>query len=303
MTLLAQSIPRTALAQTATSVQSADDEKRKGDEAMVALRYAEALEHYHRAYDANHNPALLYNMGRAYEGLGDFPKALDALEQFAAKASPELKARVPKLDQLVSDVRGRVCTLVVSSTVPDADIRLGEKVVGQTTSGQLTLRVSAGKQHLTISREGYFPFEKDLPLEGGKVETVDVRLASRSQQAILRIDSPVRGASAAVDGQAIGVVPTETMLSPGSHKIALERDGYSRAETSVILTAGEHKNIDVPLDERHAITSKWWFWTTVGAVVVAGAVITIVAITTEKDADHGSIAPGQVRAENFGLRF
>lgn len=112
VTLLAQSVPSTALAQSTTSVQSADDAKRKGDEAMVALRYAEAL------------------------------------EQFAAKASPELKARVPKLDQLVSDVRSRVCTLVISSTVADADIRLGEKVIGQTTSGQLTLRVSAGKQHL-----------------------------------------------------------------------------------------------------------------------------------------------------------
>ena len=55
------------------------------------IRYEEALAHYRVAYDVTKNPALLYNMGRAYEGLADFPKALDALEEFVATASPELK--------------------------------------------------------------------------------------------------------------------------------------------------------------------------------------------------------------------
>src|SRR4051812_42541264 len=87
------------LARTAHA-DSAEEEGQKGDAAMVALRYQEALDNYRKAYELTKSPALLYNMGRAYEGLAEFPKALDALEEFSDKAPRELLARVPKLDEL-----------------------------------------------------------------------------------------------------------------------------------------------------------------------------------------------------------
>ena len=168
--LLLTSMPRAAWAQTAPSDASLpagtpDEDKRHGDEAMVALRYTEALTYYRRAYDATKSPALLYNMGRAYEGLAEFPKALDALEEFTEKAPPELKARVPKLDELVADVRKRVATMIVSAPVAGAEIRLGNKVLGSTKPGQTVFRVNAGPQTLTVSHRDYFPFERPLALE------------------------------------------------------------------------------------------------------------------------------------------
>lgn len=299
VTLVTAGAPRLAWADAAP----ADAEKHLGDDAMVALRYEEALDHYRRAYDASKNPAVLYNMGRAYEGLGDFPKALDALEEFSDKAPPELKARVPKLAELLADVRNRVSTLVVSSSVDGAEIRLGERTVGKTRPGQVVLRVNAGKQRLTVSREGYFPFEKDLVLAGAKVETVEANLASRTASAVLRVTSPVTGAAVAVDGKAVGVVPAETFVGPGSHKILLRRDGYDPANTSVVVAAGEKRSVDLPMSARESLTGKWWFWTAIGVVVVAGGVATYIAATTEREADKGTIDPGRVKAEAFGVRF
>jgi hypothetical protein len=94
-------------------------------------------------------------------------------------------------------------------------------------------------------------------------------------------------------------VPVESSVSAGSHKVGLQRDGYVDAETNVVVGAGETKTVDVPLAQRASILTKWWFWTAVG-LVAAGGVTTIIALTTEKDADTGTIAPGQVKAE---LRF
>ena len=294
-------MPRAAFAQaTATATADSPDEaKRKGDEAMVALRYQDALDHYQRAYEATKSPALLYNMGRAYEGLGEFPRALDALEEFSDKAPAELKARVPKLEELVRDVRNRVATLVVGSSVEGAEIRLGEKVVGKTKPGQVVLRVNAGKQKLVVSRDGYFPFEKEMTLSGGKVDTVDATLASRTQSAVLRVTSPVDGASVAIDGKAIGTVPVESFVLAGTHRVALAREDYDPAETSVVVGAGEKKDVSVPLARKASIFTKWWFWTAVG-VVAAGVTTTIVVLNTERDPDTGTIPPGQARAE---LRF
>jgi hypothetical protein len=303
MLMTASAAPRIASAQSAREARSptadAEDAKRKGDDAMVALRYEEALAHYRAAYDATKNPAILYNMGRAHEGLADFPKALDSLEEFADKAPADLKARVPKLEELLRDVRNRVATLVVSAPIDDAEIRLGERVLGKTKAGQVIVRVNAGKQKLVVTREGYFPFERELALTGAKIETVEAQLVVRSSSGLLRVTSPVAGAAVSIDGKPLGIVPAESAVSPGSHKIALQRDGYEKAETSAVLAAGEQKVVDVPMAQRASIFGKWWFWTAVG-VVAAGGVTTVIALTTEKSPDTGTIAPGQVKAE---LRF
>lgn len=302
-------VPRAAFAQGAApsstpSPDTPEEAKRKGDEAMVALRYQDALGYYQQAYEATKSPALLYNMGRAYEGLGEFPKALDALEEFNDKAPADLKSRVSKLDELLRDVRNRVATLVVSCSVENAEIRLGEKVIGRTRVGQTVIRVNAGKQKLVVSREGFFSFEKDLTLTGAKVETVDVTLASRSEAAVLRVTSPVEGASVALDGKPMGVVPVESPVLPGTHKIGVTREGYEDADTSVVISAGERKDVAVPLAKKASLFTRWWFWTAVGVVAI-GVTTTVIVLNTEKDADTGTIAPGQVRAELGigGFRF
>jgi hypothetical protein len=237
-------------------------------------------------------------MGRAYESLGDFPKALESLEGFAEKAPPELKSRVPKLDELLADVRKRVSTLIVSANLDGAEIRLGDRIVGKTKTGQQILRVLAGPKHLTVSLEGYFPVERDVALAGMQIETVDVKLLSRTENGVLRVTS-ITGALVAVDGTKVGVVPAEVPAKPGVHRITLTRDGYNPAETSVVVQAGQQKDVDVPLSVHETITKQWWFWTAIGVAVVAGGIATYVAATTEKDADRGSIAPGQVKAQGF----
>ena len=282
---------------------SPDEAKRLGDEAMVALRYEDALAYYRRAYDANKSPALLYNMGRAYEGLADFPKALDALEEFTEKAPAGLKVRVPKLDSLLSDLRKRVATIIVSSPVTGAEVRLGNKVIGKTREGQTVLRVNAGAQLLSITHKDFFPFEKPLTLVAGKIETVDAQLSSRSAGALIVVTSPISGAQVSVDGISSGNVPAEVPTRPGQHLVSLRKDGYDPAEQSVVVIAGERKQVNLTMAVHETLTSKWWFWTGIGVVVAGAAAITIVALTQEKTADSGTIPPGTVKAESFGFRF
>ena len=72
--------------------------ERLAAEAVNAYKgadYKRAVELLQRAYDIRQVPALLYNMAKAYDKLGDIDHAYDSYRQYAnsAAADPKLKAR------------------------------------------------------------------------------------------------------------------------------------------------------------------------------------------------------------------
>jgi PEGA domain len=272
--------------------------KQKGDAAIESMRYGEAVEAYATAYAITKDPVLLYNRGRALQALGDFPGALEALEGFATAASAELKARVPKLAELLAEVRVQVASLVLRCNVPGARVLLRDKVVG-TTPLTGPLHFTAGAASLEVVAEGYFPYQKKLDLPGGGVLDLEVTLASKAKVSLLVLRAPVPGTVAIVDGKVVGNPPVEVVVGPGSHKILARADGYLDTETSAVLASGEHKQVDLLLKEKPGITSRWWFWTGLAVAVAGGAVITS-ALLTERKPSQGDLPPGTVSAP---LRF
>lgn len=266
--------------------------KSQGDDAMQRLDYGKALALYDEAYALDKNPALLYNRGRALQALQRFPDALDALEAFEREAPDELKARVPKLRELVNEVRARVSALVLTANVSGARVVVGQRVVG-TTPLSGPVRLNAGTVNVEVSADGYHPFKKRLELPaGGRVE-LSVDLHSKSTSGVLEVSSPVAGAAVWIDGKRIGTVPAQTVLNAGTHQVLVKREGYEEATTSAVVRVGETSRLDVPLRSPPGITSRWWFWTGIGAVVLGGTALTV-ALLTERDAESGSIPPGQV---------
>lgn len=268
--------------------------KKEGDAAMLLLHYGEALSAYDKAYDIGRDPALFYNRGRALQGLGRFPEALEQLEDFRKNATAQLRARVPALDALIEEVAGRVSTLTLTCNVEGARIILGDKVVG-TTPFAAPLRLNAGSMVVQIEAEGYVPFRHTIALPGGGALTVDAELAPKSTKGVLVVRSPVAGARVSVDGKVVGDAPVEISVTAGQHRILIERDGFTPATTAAVVVVGGRKEVTVPLSPNPSVFARWWFWAGVGAVVATGAVVTA-ALLTERSADKGTIAPGQALA-------
>lgn len=287
---------------TAPAAPSPDDPaalaKANGDKLMLSGQPALALAAYAEAYALRKDPALLYNRGRAYEALGDYPAALDQLEAFEKDATPELRARVPGLPQLLSDVRRRVSNLTIVCDVPGATVRIRDRTLGVTPMPQL--RLVAGQATLEITKDGYFPVTRTLELPGAGVAQVDIKLASKATSAPVRIGSPVGGARVRIDGELRGNVPVEIMLPAGSHRVELDHAGYEPVQSSFVVTAGEPKTLDFPLQRSFSLTREWWFWTGLGVVVVGAGVGSYVALTTEKDPGSGTLgSPGRIQLPSF----
>jgi hypothetical protein len=156
---------------------NAADLKHDGDAAMASLHYREALAFYDKAYAINHDPAILYNRARADQALGDYPAALDAIEEFVRTAPDDLKRRVPKLADLVADVQSHVALVVVTCAIDGASVFVDGKVIGKTPLGA-PLRVATGTIAIAVEARGHVTFRQDVTVPGGKLTTVNATLAS-----------------------------------------------------------------------------------------------------------------------------
>jgi hypothetical protein len=267
--------------------------KKHGDDAMLDLRYEDALAAYAKSYALRANPALHYNRARALEALGRYADALDAYEAFQKDAPSDLLAKVPTLKEHVAGVRKRVTDLTLKINVAGARVMLRNVMLG-TAPFEHAVRVNAGKATLEVSADGYESHRREVELPGGEALTLDIELKSKATGGMLAIKSDPP-ASVAIDGVAKGTSPIEEQVAAGTHTVTLSRSGYVTRSSTVVVAVGEKKAVDLSLEAEKGMTSKWWFWTGV-SVIVIGAAITTTALLVERDAGKGDIDPGRVSA-------
>jgi tetratricopeptide (TPR) repeat protein len=290
--VVAASMPSTnAFAETNTLTPDQrtklDELRHKGDDAMDALRADEALEAYSEAFRLSNNPVFLYNRGRALQLLGRFPEALAELEHFAKMASPELRARVPRLNDLIAQVRAKVCVVNIHASVDGARVVIRNQIVGTTPLAE-DPRVIAGHATIEISREGYTTFTRALDLPGGGSVVVEANLVSTATAGELTVLADPYDAVITIDQKITGRAPLETVLDAGTHAIAATREGYDSAKSTVVVEIGAKKQITIKLEKTPLLTSKWWFWTGVGIFVVGTGTI-IYANLKDKGVPQGTL--------------
>lgn len=275
-----------------TNEERAAELKKKGDTLVAELKYAEAIAAYDASYAASPNPAVLYNKARAFQGLALYPDALATLQRFKREASPELLGRVPGLDSFIGEMRARVTTVTINCNTKGARVVVRDRVLG-TAPFDAPIGVNSGPATVEVTADGYLPIRRQVDFPGGGTTVLDFSLVAKDRAGVLTVRSTVAGAQIFVDGTPVGVSPAESPLDAGRHTVRVHRDGYDDAQTTVVVVAGERKDVTVDPSSPPGLTSKWWFWTGVGVVVV-GAVVTTIALTTEKPAGSGDFAPGKV---------
>jgi hypothetical protein len=266
---------------------TAAEAKARGDAALVAGRPAEALKEYDAALTLSSDPALFYNRARALQALERFPEATRELERFAAESSPELRARVPKLDALLLEVRTKSSALDVKCSVPGAEVHVDATLLGKTPIGK-RVDLNTGKVTLKVTHPDFHPFTRVIDLPPAGVALVEVTLNPLATTGLLRVNSSVPNADLVIDDAPRGTTPFEGYLTLGAHKVQVSSDGHQTAENAVVITSTEVRLLDVDLPPIPKIYQRWWFWTAIIAVVAAGTV-TAVALNVERAPTEGSL--------------
>lgn len=146
-------------------------------------------------------------------------------------------------------------TLVVESTPPGVEVVVDGEAHG-VTPARLTLK--AGPHILELRGRG-LPRVMPLTMTAGGTLSQFVEFADAAGAATGQLDvrSDPAGAKVIVDGQPAGVAPTVVQnLSPGEHRITLERDGATVQHT-VTIEPGATASLVAPLAATGGPVSGW----------------------------------------------
>jgi tetratricopeptide (TPR) repeat protein len=138
-------------------------------------RFTDAAREFEEAYRLSKRPALLYNMGKSYEGAGEPARALDAYRRYLKEVrnSSDRGAVRGRVEALM----GVVATLVVRASVEGSSVRVDGDAVGATPL-ESPLRINPGRHQIEIAHEGYATWRSSLELGPGATRQVSAMLTS-----------------------------------------------------------------------------------------------------------------------------
>ena len=166
----------------------------RGAEAFDAGRYLESVKHFREASQLVPNPALSYNIGLAYDSMGETTDALSWYRDYLRRV-PDAADR----DDVIKSIRRLehaleqlgVQQVTVFSTPERATVSLDGDVVGLTPwTGETT----PGQHRLRVALEGYTPAVAEFSLAEDRA--LDVKLVLTAGSAPQRepaISPPSRG--------------------------------------------------------------------------------------------------------------
>ncbi len=242
----------------------------RGVGELGASRFAEAARLFEESYRANPVPVALFNLAYAYRGLGRTIDAISAIERFLGNPENTPADRVEAARTELASLRAAVARVRLSVDPERASVRVDGRVP-QVRDGEI--EIDPGRRVLEISLSGYRSERREISLAPSARVNLAVTLAVLDQAARLRIEPGVANARVSIDGAFVGLGVVDRLVSPGSHRVVIEADGYLRFERRVTVDATGLLRVDPALQRPRP--SPWpWLGPVIG--VSSAAVVTVV---------------------------
>jgi len=135
--------------------------------------------------------------------------------------------------------------LVVLSDVEGAVVTIDGRDFG--TPGSERHELELGTHTVRVEREGYAPYEADVPVVAGEFRTVRAQLSPLRAGLVVR--SNVSNDRVTIDGRSYGASGSRRHeLDPGAYTVRVTKDGYKTYEERVELSPGEEGTVRAELE-------------------------------------------------------
>jgi len=241
------------------------------------------------------SPRYFKAIVEVYRGLGKDEQALSWGERYLNMTTPE--ERDEAIAVWLGQVRKRLRTSRVrvmirvfpedsrlEYTSEDGTVRAG---VSESDDGRLVWWLVPGRGTLSVRRDGWETVERELTLDAGATEEIQVLLKRAAGEGDLVIESPVAGAEVRIDGRVAGVTPLEITRPAGRYVIQVWAKNHTDWTGFATVTPDKATRVQVYLTRSPGATApgrqtiRWepaskglslstWGWITLGVGVAMG---------------------------------
>jgi hypothetical protein len=315
------------LALSAATRARADEPSGEAPEALTAFvegttlvkqaRWGQALVAFERAAKIRPHAITTYNIGACERALGLYTRARKTFqralsENEAAKGGQLPDTLVEKTRGYLGEIDGLLAHVTVTLVPEGAAIAVDGRPLETTGSGDRAVLVAGtlppgpgaaaparpfevlldpGAHVFSLSRKGFSTAVVNRTVAPGT--TTPLKLELDRLPATMRIGASQPGAIVTVNGSDVGPSPVDVLRPAGSYKIVVKKDGRIPYETRVAVQAGEEIKVHATLlEDKPALTERWWFWTAAGVVVAGAAIGTYAATRTEPEPTRAAVSGG-----------
>jgi hypothetical protein len=274
----------------------------RGLELAKDERWGEALEAFEIASKAKPHALSIYNAAVAERALGHYTRArvrfAEALARNTASGGTELASQeesaqgfVLEIDKLLAHVDlaidpGDALVAIDGRPIAIAD---GVSYAGVAPPGpgiavanaRVDLVVDPGAHVFSVAKEGFDTVVANQSIKPGSQNKLALSMTAMPGK--LRVDASQGASVVRVDDLDVGLAPVTLDRPAGEYRVEVVKSGYVPYATKVRLQPGQRTELFAKMTEETPITKRWWFWGTIGAVVVTGAIVTFVAVKPSYD--------------------
>jgi len=242
------------------------------DSAKLLLEdgdYAGALSKFRRAYELSHDARLLWNMAVCEKEMRHYASSARLVAQYLSEGSAAISADERRSAEATQAVlRGFYSELTLEGLPAEARISVDGTVVA-TTPLAGPLPIDLGHRQITIERDGFEPFQRQLEVPGALPMRLQVALAPRKNSATLAVNAGAKDVIS-LDGKVVGSATWRGSVLAGTHVVRVTGSGKKPYNSEVRLDVGMTRSLDVALQDEGS-SKPIWPWIAGGAAVLVGA--------------------------------
>ena len=236
---------RKSLAQSLTG-----DAKANFDAAKLLATdgdYANALIKFRGAYEASHDPRLLWNVAFCHKNLRHYAKVIATLQQYIEEGRELLTTADQKeAQELIALIEPFTTRTNIKVTEAGANVYVNDELVGESPLATAVI-LDIGERRLRVVKAGFRSFENALVIGGSSEVTVEVVLEKEVHEGKLIVNAPAN-ANIVIDGKPVATGKFEQTIPSGGHQIQVVAPGTRPFQTEVAIADKETRSLDVVLE-------------------------------------------------------
>jgi hypothetical protein len=235
--------------EAAQKKQEAADHYKKGVALFKEGDFASALAEFRAAYQAVPSFEVLYNLGLTERRLFKYGQAVKTFNRYLEEGGKKVPAdRRESVESELSIIRSLTSKVTVTVEGAPAKVFANGEEVGTSPLAEPIL-LGPGRHVLRATRDGEPDAEESFELASGSVKAVTLTFKPKASQGPVdvTVETDPREAVLMVDGKLAGLSPAKLELTPGSHELIAELDGYQSARTDVVVEPGKPRTVKLKL--------------------------------------------------------